>query len=116
MDTSTLTAGHAAPVADAPLTAAETARWARCSDGRGTFNRMFFSDDPYDIARAKAICSRCVIRTACLDGALRREEPWGVWGGEILVDGKVVAVKRRRGRPPVHPRPPIVVDEVPDVA
>jgi WhiB family redox-sensing transcriptional regulator len=38
---------------------------------------------------------------------------WGVWGGEILVDGEVVAVKRRRGRPPVHPRPPLVVAEVP---
>lgn len=88
-------------------------RYARCNDGRATFNHLFFSDEPHDIARAKAICSRCVIRVQCLAGALRREEPWGVWGGEILIDGKVVAVKRRRGRPPVHPRPPIVVPEVP---
>jgi WhiB family redox-sensing transcriptional regulator len=36
-----------------------------------------------------------------------------VWGGEVFVDGQVVAVKRRRGRPPKHPRPPIVIDEVP---
>ena len=71
---------------------------------------------PYDIARAKAICSRCVARPACLAGALEREEPWGVWGGEIFVDGVVVAEKRRRGRPPVHPRPAIIVAEVPDVA
>ena len=39
-----------------------------------------------------------------------------MWGGEIFVDGKIVAEKRRRGRPPVHPRPPLVVAEVPDVA
>ena len=39
-----------------------------------------------------------------------------MWGGEIFVDGEIVAEKRRRGRPPVHPRPPLVVDEVPDVA
>ena len=39
-----------------------------------------------------------------------------MWGGEIFVDGQVVAEKRRRGRPPVHPRPPLVVAEVPDVA
>ena len=91
-------------------------RWARCSDGRGSFNHLFFSDDPYDLARAKAICSRCVVREACLAGALEREEIWGVWGGEIFVDGKIVAEKRRRGRPPVRPRPPIVVAEVPDVA
>lgn len=94
----------------------DIARWARCSDGRGTFNSMFFSDDPYDIARAKAICSRCRAREACLAGALERREPWGVWGGEIFLEGEVVAVKRRRGRPPVHPRPAIVVAEVPEVA
>lgn len=88
-------------------------RWARCADGRGSFTHIFFSDDPVDIARAKAICSRCVLRAPCLAGALQRREVWGVWGGEILVDGEVVAVKRRRGRPPVHPRPPLVVAEVP---
>jgi WhiB family transcriptional regulator, redox-sensing transcriptional regulator len=90
-------------------------RYARCNDGRGSFNHIFFSDEPVDIARAKAICSRCMVREQCLELAVRREEPWGVWGGEIFVDGKVVAVKRRRGRPPVHPRPPLVVAEVPDV-
>ncbi len=90
-------------------------RWARCSDGRGSFNHLFFSDDPIDLARAKAICSRCVLAEECLTGALERGESWGVWGGQILVEGKVVAVKRRRGRPPVHPRPAIVVDEVPSM-
>jgi WhiB family redox-sensing transcriptional regulator len=88
-------------------------RWARCADGRGSFTSIFFSDDPVDIARAKAICSKCVLRSPCLAGALARGEVWGVWGGEILIDGEVVAVKRRRGRPPVHPRPPLVVAEVP---
>jgi WhiB family transcriptional regulator, redox-sensing transcriptional regulator len=88
-------------------------RWARCADGRGSFTHIFFSDDPLDIARAKAICSKCALRAPCLAGALDRGEVWGVWGGEILVDGEVVAVKRRRGRPPVHPRPPLVVAKVP---
>ena len=76
---------------------------------------MFFSDDPLDLARAKAICSRCTLQSACLDGALERGEPWGVWGGEIFVEGEIVAVKRRRGRPPVHPRPAVLVDEVPSM-
>ena len=49
----------------------------------------------------------------CLSGALERAEVYGVWGGELVVDGVIVAVKRGRGRPPKHPRPPIVVDEVP---
>ena len=29
-----------------------------------------------------------------------RREPWGVWGGELFVNGKIVAQKRKRGRPP----------------
>lgn len=91
----------------------DTQRWARCSDGRGSFNHLFFSDDPIDLARAKAICSKCVLRAACLATAMARQEPWGVWGGQIFQDGEIVAVKRRRGRPPTHPRPSIVVDEVP---
>jgi hypothetical protein len=88
----------------------------RCADGNGTLTPLFFSDDIIDIARAKAICAKCPLTASCLSEAIEREEPWGVWGGQIFVDGKVVAEKRRRGRPPVHPRPPLVVAEVPDVA
>jgi len=36
---------------------------------------------------------------ACLSGALERKEPWGVWGGELFVQGVIVARKRPRGRP-----------------
>jgi len=32
-------------------------------------------------------------------GALERSEPWGVWGGELFVQGVVVPRKRPRGRP-----------------
>jgi WhiB family redox-sensing transcriptional regulator len=85
----------------------------RCSDGNGTLTRLFFSDDGFDIARARAICAKCGLADAGLDGALQRVEPYGVWGGELLVDGVVVEVKRGRGRPPKHPRPPLIVDEVP---
>jgi WhiB family redox-sensing transcriptional regulator len=75
---------------------------------------LWFAEIPAKLERAKSFCADCSAREACLAGALARREPWGVWGGEIFVDGKVVAVKRRRGRPPVHPRPPLIVPEVPD--
>jgi len=39
------------------------------------------------------------MREWCLDGALERREPYGVWGGEIVLEGVVVAHKRGRGRP-----------------
>ncbi|HEX6656834.1 MAG TPA: WhiB family transcriptional regulator [Ilumatobacter sp.] len=87
--------------------------YARCADGHGTLTHLFFSEDEFDIARAKAICAKCGLAEACLSGALERGEVYGVWGGEIVVDGVIVAVKRGRGRPPKNPRPPIVVDEVP---
>ena len=41
-------------------------RYARCSDGNGTLSHLFFSDDDFDIARAKAICSKCGLRASCL--------------------------------------------------
>ena len=91
-------------------------RFARCADPRSSYTPLFFSEEPLEMARAKAICSRCIVRTHCLAEAIAREEPCGVWGGEIFVDGVPVAEKRRRGRPPRNPRPALVVNEIPDVA
>lgn len=85
----------------------------RCADGNGTLTHLFFSDIPLDTARAKAICGKCPLAVTCLEGALERAEPWGVWGGELIENGRVVVNKRPRGRPPKHPRPTVVVDEVP---
>jgi WhiB family transcriptional regulator, redox-sensing transcriptional regulator len=87
------------------------ARWARCGDPRGSYTRLFFSDRPNDVARAKAICERCTVRELCLLRARERREPSGVWGGECLLDGEVVAARRGRGRPPKE-SPPTIVDEV----
>ena len=41
----------------------------------------------------------------CLEGALERQELWGVWGGQLFMNGKMLTVKRRRGRPPKVARP-----------
>ena len=63
---------------------------ARCADGNGTLTPLFFSDHVLDIARAKAICAKCALREQCLSDAIEREEPWGVWGGELLSGGRIV--------------------------
>ena len=60
---------------------------------------LWFAESPAELERAKALCSGCPVRVACLTGALEREEPWGVWGGEIFERGVVVPRKRPRGRP-----------------
>ena len=48
---------------------------------------------------AKALCLGCPVRAECLAGALDRREPWGVWGGELFLQGVVIPRKRPRGRP-----------------
>jgi hypothetical protein len=85
---------------------------ARCADGHGTMVGLFFSDNIIDIARAKAMCGLCPLQVSCLADALEREEPWGVWGGELLSGGRIIANKRACGRPPTRPRPEMVIDEM----
>ena len=60
---------------------------------------LFFAESPQDVEQAKAMCRGCQARLACLAGALERKEPWGVWGGELLLRGAIVPRKRPRGRP-----------------
>jgi WhiB family transcriptional regulator, redox-sensing transcriptional regulator len=60
---------------------------------------LFFAESPQDVEQAKAMCRGCRARLACLAGALERSEPWGVWGGELLMRGEIVPQKRPRGRP-----------------
>jgi WhiB family transcriptional regulator, redox-sensing transcriptional regulator len=75
-------------------------RDARCADSSSALVDLFFSEQLDDIRRAKEFCGGCSVREACLDAAIARREPWGVWGGELFANGKVLAQKRARGRPP----------------
>ncbi len=60
---------------------------------------LFFAESPADVEFAKALCGGCPVRLSCLNGAIERREPWGVWGGELFLRGEVVPRKRPRGRP-----------------
>lgn len=42
---------------------------------------LFFPEKGGGTKDAKAVCFRCPFRQECLDYALDREEPYGVWGG-----------------------------------
>jgi WhiB family redox-sensing transcriptional regulator len=72
---------------------------AHCNGGDGQFAALFFSDELGDIAKAKRICAECPVLVPCLEGAMERREPWGVWGGQLFIQGVVVPRKRPRGRP-----------------
>lgn len=66
---------------------------------------LFFSERPADLERAKSLCADCPLIDECRQGALDRGEPWGVWGGAIFDAGRIIAVKRGRGRPRKNPAP-----------
>ncbi len=60
---------------------------------------LWFAESPTDVEYAKSLCRDCPVRATCLAGAIERREPWGVWGGELFVQGVIVPRKRPRGRP-----------------
>ena len=80
---------------------------------RLTLAALFFSEELQDIAAAKRLCATCPAMVQCLEGAMARREPWGVWGGQLFLNGKILASKRRRGRPPKVARPEDQLPEIP---
>lgn len=66
---------------------------------RANDSELFFAESPSDVEYAKALCIECPVQAMCLAGALERREPWGVWGGQLFLQGVVVPRKRPRGRP-----------------
>lgn len=60
---------------------------------------LWFSDTATDISKAQAMCRACPLVAECLAGAIERNEPWGIWGGELFERGQVVAQKKPKGRP-----------------
>ena len=79
----------------APIGAAQS--WwsdARCNDNAATLSGLFFSEELLDIARAKAICSKCPVQAECLAEALENQIEWGVWGG--MTERERRALLRRR--------------------
>jgi WhiB family redox-sensing transcriptional regulator len=86
---------------------------ALCATGGAGLTAMFFSEELQDIAAAKLLCAECPALVPCLEGAMARREPWGVWGGQLFLNGKILASKRRRGRPPKVARPEDQLPEIP---
>jgi len=64
---------------------------------------LWFAERTAEVEQAKALCRECPLMEGCLAGAIDRAEPWGVWGGELFIQGAIVARKRPRGRPRKNP-------------
>lgn len=82
---------------------ASIASWEERAICRRADLALFFGPDgehePERLAResqASAICASCPARTECLEFALAKPAPHGVWGG--LGEDERAAVRRRRQR------------------
>jgi WhiB family redox-sensing transcriptional regulator len=99
----TINQGGSGPWPPAEVAAAADAQFDALVAGlipcRSNDPELWFAERTAEVEQAKALCRSCPLLEGCLAGALEREEPWGVWGGEVFVGGQVVAVKRGRGRP-----------------
>lgn len=47
--------------------------------------------------QAEALCAECPIRELCLEYALAQKEDFGVWGGKVIVGGRVYRETRKVG-------------------
>ncbi len=65
---------------------------------------IFFSEKSEEINYAKELCRGCPMKRECLAGAISRQEPCGVWGGELLIAGEIIEKRRLPGRPRIEAR------------
>lgn len=59
---------------------------------------LWFAEAPDDVEIANSLCLGCPVQRLCLSGGLERQEPCGVWGGQLFFKGAVIARKRRPGQ------------------
>lgn len=63
--------------------------WSEAAACRGSEGSLFFSPEASERKEerlerelvAKRICTGCAVREDCLNAALERHEPHGIWGG-----------------------------------
>jgi len=67
--------------------------WVRAAC-RNTDTNVFFPDKGESTGPAKRICAGCPVQAPCLEGALERDERFGVWGG--LSERERRKLKRRQ--------------------
>ncbi|MEU9119124.1 WhiB family transcriptional regulator [Streptomyces sp. NPDC048506] len=65
-------------VSDRLLAYEEWTESAMCAQ---TDPERFFPELGGTAAAARKVCAQCQVRAECLDYALRKNEPYGVWGG-----------------------------------
>lgn len=55
--------------------------WRQAAACEGSPPDVFYPENEFETAAAKAICAQCPVRGICLETALRNKERYGIWGG-----------------------------------
>lgn len=70
--------------------------WRQRAACRGVDPDIFYPVSDEDAEDAKAVCSQCPVKEACLDWALTTREREGVWGGATERERRRIIRRRRR--------------------
>ena len=70
--------------------------WRQQAACRGVEAEVFYPASEEEADVAKAICSVCSVRQACLEYALAKREREGVWGGATERERRRLIRQRRR--------------------
>lgn len=84
---------------DVPVDAAAIVQpkpdWHRNAACKNSGSDTFFPEKGHSNAAAKRVCAGCTVRVDCLEDALAREDPFGVWGGKSERERRYITRKRR---------------------
>lgn len=84
------------------LYVAEEHNWRDHAACAGKPADMFFPERGADIRDALAICRGCDVRDECLNHALTRREPVGIWGGLSHQQLRILWQSTTPRRSPIH--------------
>jgi WhiB family redox-sensing transcriptional regulator len=71
-------------------------QWRSHAACQGLDPEIFYPLDDEDADEAKAVCSSCSVREACLEHAFGYREKEGVWGGATERERRRIIRQRRR--------------------
>ena len=69
--------------------------WQERGACRGIDVGLFFPVVEHEAYEAKAVCSMCPVRGACLEFALEHSERFGIWGGYTTLERKELMAERQ---------------------
>jgi WhiB family transcriptional regulator, redox-sensing transcriptional regulator len=69
--------------------------WQERGACRGIDVVLFFPVVEHEAYEAKAVCSMCPVKGACLEFALEHGERFGIWGGYTTLERKELMAERR---------------------